>query len=93
MVFGDLRVIPSKQLNNIRGKFRERFVDLGSLWFWNLHFHSFLAEIDSIAKHFTRKLFVEVGIHSLRIFGSGVIRNIACANRLSEQYVVIIEEF
>ena len=74
----DLRVIPSQQVHYVRSKFSKRLVVLGSLWIRYLNLHVSLAGIDSIAEHLARKLLVKVSIHSLGVFCTSVIRNIAC---------------
>lgn len=88
----DLRVILSQQLHYVRSESSNRFVDLRSLWIWDLDLHGFLAEVDSVAEHLTGKLFVEIRIHSLGVLGSGVIGDVACAKGLSEEDVVIIQK-
>ena len=62
------------------------------LWLRRHYLHVSLAEVDSIPEHSARKLLVEVGVRSLGVLCTSVIRDVSCAEGLGEEDVIIIQE-
>ena len=67
----------------------QRLVTLGNIRIWNLNFHVFLLEIDSIPKHLNGQVFVKVCVGTLRVFGSSILWDVRCAIRFRQQVIFL----